>query len=172
VQLFDSWAGALSEDDYREYVMPHSARVLAGVDDVPRIHFGTGTGELLGAMAQAGADVVGVDARTPLDVAAGRVAKADCTTALQGNLDPTLVFAPWEVIERKVRDVLTRGAAGNGHVFNLGHGVLPETDPDVLARIVDLVHRLTADGGELSGTELSGSELSGSERANGGAAGG
>lgn len=172
VQLFDSWAGALSEDDYREYVMPHSARVLAGVGDVPRIHFGTGTGELLGAMAQAGADVVGVDARTPLDVAARRVVEVGCTTALQGNLDPTIVFAPWEVIERRVRDVLARGAAGNGHVFNLGHGVLPETDPDVLARIVDLVHRLTAGGGELSGSKLSGTEPSGSERANGAAAGG
>jgi len=162
VQLFDSWAGALSEDDYREYVMPHSARVLAGVGDVPRIHFGTGTGELLGAMAQAGADVVGVDARTPLDVAAGRVADAGCVAALQGNLDPTIVFAPWEVIERKVRDVLARGAGAAGHVFNLGHGVLPETDPEVLTRIVDLVHRLTADGGEQAGTQVSGlSGLSG-----------
>jgi len=146
VQLFDSWAGALSEDDYREYVQPHSASVLAAVDDVPRIHFGTGTGELLGAMAEAGADVVGVDARTPLDVAARRAGDV----ALQGNLDPTVVFAPWEVIERKVRDVLFRGSAAKGHVFNLGHGVLPETDPGVLSRIVDLVHTLTGEGGELA----------------------
>ncbi|MDD7936858.1 uroporphyrinogen decarboxylase [Actinomycetospora lutea] len=139
VQLFDSWAGALSERDYRELVMPHSARVLAGLADagVPRIHFGVGTGELLGAMGEAGADVVGVDWRVPLDVAAGRVPPG---TALQGNLDPALLFAGPDVVEREVRRILAEGAAAPGHVFNLGHGVLPETDPDALARVVDLVH--------------------------------
>jgi uroporphyrinogen decarboxylase len=138
VQLFDSWAGALSEADYRRYVQRHSAAVLGGLADagVPRIHFGVGTAELLPAMAEAGADVVGVDWRTPLDVAAGRVPGK----ALQGNLDPCVLFAPPEVVETEVRRVLREGAKAPGHVFNLGHGVLPETDPDVLTRVVDLVH--------------------------------
>ena len=137
VQLFDSWAGALSAEDYRRYVLPHSRTVLASVSAVPRIHFGVGTGELLGLMADAGADVVGVDWRIPLDAAATRVPD---TCALQGNLDPAAVFAPWPAVEQRVRDVMQRGRAASGHVFNLGHGVLPDTDPDVLARVVDLVH--------------------------------
>ena len=141
VQLFDSWAGALSEADYRRFVLPHSAAVLAGLADagVPRVHFGVGTGELLGAMAQAGADVVGVDWRTPLDVAAGRVPGL----AVQGNLDPYVLAAPWPVIEAEVRRVLSEGAKAPGYVFNLGHGVPPETDPDVLTRVVALVHEVT-----------------------------
>jgi uroporphyrinogen decarboxylase len=137
VQLFDSWVGALPAQDYRAFVQPHSARVLAGVGDVPRIHFGVGTGELLHDMGAAGADVVGVDWRVPLDEAVRRIGPGK---ALQGNLDPTLVFAPDDVVRRKVHEVLVAGKAAEGHVFNLGHGVLPETDPDVLARIVDLVH--------------------------------
>jgi uroporphyrinogen decarboxylase len=138
VQLFDSWAGALSEADYRRYVMPHSAGVLGALGDrVPRIHFGVGTGHMLGAIAEAGADVVGVDWRTPLDVAATRIGPG---RAVQGNLDPTVLFAPYEVIETEVRRIVVEGAAAPGHVFNLGHGVLPETDPDVLGRVVDLVH--------------------------------
>ncbi|MDQ6649514.1 MAG: uroporphyrinogen decarboxylase [Actinomycetota bacterium] len=139
VQLFDSWVGALPAEDYVRHVLPHSARVLAGLAGlgVPRIHFGVGTGELLGLMGEAGADVVGVDWRVPLDSAAGRVGPG---RALQGNLDPAVLFAPWEVVAAKTRDVLERGKAADGHVFNLGHGVLPETDPDVLARVVDLVH--------------------------------
>ena len=140
VQLFDSWAGALSLRDYRELVLPHSATVLAGLADagVPRIHFGVGTGELLGAMGEAGADVVGVDWRVPLDVAATRVPG----TALQGNLDPAVLFAGPEVVEREVRRILAEADASTapGHVMNLGHGVLPETDPDALMRVVDLVH--------------------------------
>jgi uroporphyrinogen decarboxylase len=139
IQLFDSWVGALSPQDYREYVQPHSTKVLAGVPDVPRIHFGVGTGELLGAMGEAGADVVGVDWRVPLDAAVPRVGPGK---ALQGNLDPTVLFAPWSVIEAKVREIVAAGGAAEGHVFNLGHGVLPETDPDVLTRVVDLVHEL------------------------------
>lgn len=141
VQLFDSWVGALSEQDYRRYVQPHSAWVLAAVADlgVPRIHFGVGTGELLVAMGQAGADVVGVDFRVPLDVAAGRLGP---DYSVQGNLDPSLLFAPWPVIEDRVRQMLTAGQQARGHVANLGHGVLPTTDPDVLARIVDLVHEV------------------------------
>jgi uroporphyrinogen decarboxylase len=142
VQLFDSWAGALSEADYREYVMPHSATVLRGLADagIPRIHFGVGTAELLGAMGEAGADVVGVDWRTPLDVATTRIGP---DKAVQGNLDPAVLFAPWEVVEREVRRVLDEGRAAPGHVFNLGHGVLPETEPDVLTRVVALVHEVS-----------------------------
>jgi uroporphyrinogen decarboxylase len=143
VQLFDSWAGAVSEADYRTFVKPHSATVLQGLADagIPRIHFGVGTGELLGAMGAAGADVVGVDWRTPLDAATRRVGP---DRALQGNLDPCALLAPWEVLEAEVRRVLAEGAAAPGHVFNLGHGVLPETDPDVLTRVVALVHEATA----------------------------
>ncbi|MFZ5872274.1 MAG: uroporphyrinogen decarboxylase [Actinomycetota bacterium] len=139
VQLFDSWAGALPLADYRAFVQPWSARVLDGVADlgVPRIHFGVGTGELLGAMAEAGADVVGVDFRVPLDEATRRVGPG---RALQGNLDPAVVFAPWEAVEPRVLATLEAGRAAEGHVFNLGHGVIPSTDPDVLARVVDLVH--------------------------------
>jgi uroporphyrinogen decarboxylase len=137
VQLFDSWVGALPAADYRAHVQPHSARVLAAVADVPRIHFGVGTGELLHDMGRAGADVVGVDWRVPLSQAVQRIGPGK---AVQGNLDPTLVFAPDEVVVRKVREVLEEGKAAEGHVFNLGHGVLPETDPDVLLRVVELVH--------------------------------
>ena len=137
VQLFDSWVGALPAADYRRFVQPHSARVLAGVADVPRIHFGVGTGELLHDMGQAGADVVGVDWRVPLSDAVQRIGPGK---AVQGNLDPTLVFAPDDVIVRKVRETLEEGKAAEGHVFNLGHGVLPETDPDKLLRVVELVH--------------------------------
>jgi len=137
VQLFDSWVGALPAADYRALVQPHSARVLAGVSDVPRIHFGVGTGELLHDMGAAGADVVGVDWRVPLDEAVRRIGPGK---AVQGNLDPTLVFAPDHVLRGKVREVLEAGKAAEGHVFNLGHGVLPETDPDALKRIVDTVH--------------------------------
>jgi uroporphyrinogen decarboxylase len=142
VQLFDSWAGALSPADYRRYVLPHSTRVFSAlaVLGVPRIHFGVGTGELLGLMGEAGADVVGVDWRVPLDVAADRVGFG---RALQGNLDPSLVFAPWEVLSRAAADVCQRGGAAHGHIFNLGHGVLPTTDPAVLARLVEFVHHET-----------------------------
>lgn len=143
VQLFDSWAGALSEADYRRYVLPHSSAVLQGLAEagVPRIHFGVGTAELLGAMGEAGADVVGVDWRTPLDAATVRIGP---DKAVQGNLDPCVLFAPWSVIEAEVRRIVAEGRVAPGHVFNLGHGVLPETDPDVLRRVVDLVHEVSA----------------------------
>jgi uroporphyrinogen decarboxylase len=137
VQLFDSWVGALPVHRYRESVKPHSARVLAGVPDVPRIHFGVGTGELLRDMGDAGADVVGVDYRLTLEEGARRVGPG---RAVQGNLDPAVVLAPPDVVEREVHAVLRSGQAAEGHVFNLGHGVLPESDPGVLARIVELVH--------------------------------
>jgi uroporphyrinogen decarboxylase len=145
VQLFDSWAGALSEADYRRYVLPHSTAVLAALaaefPDLPKIHFGVGTGELLGAIGEAGADVVGVDWRTPLDVASERIGPR---YAVQGNLDPATLFAPWEVVAAEVRRVLAEGSAAPGHIFNLGHGVMPDTDPDVLTRVVALVHEASA----------------------------
>jgi uroporphyrinogen decarboxylase len=143
VQLFDSWAGALSEADYRQYVQPHSARVLAALAPagVPRIHFGVGTGELLGAMAEAGADVVGVDWRTSLAAAAARVGGG---RALQGNLDPAVLLADPDVVLERADRVLADAAGAPGHVFNLGHGVLPETDPGALTRLVAHVHERTA----------------------------
>jgi len=137
VQLFDSWAGALSERDYRRFVLPHSRAVLAAVPEVPRIHFGVGTGELLRAMAEAGPDVVGVDWRVPLDEAVRRTG-----TPVQGNLDPAVLFADAGSVETEARRIVAEGRSAPGHVFNLGHGVLPETDPDVLTRLVELVHGL------------------------------
>jgi uroporphyrinogen decarboxylase len=145
VQLFDSWAGALAPADYRRSVMSASAKVLDAVSGygVPRIHFGVGTGELLSAMREAGADVVGVDWRIPLDEAVRRLtAEGQAPPAVQGNLDPALLHASWPVIEAEVRRIGQEGRAAAGHVFNLGHGVPPGTDPDVLTRVVDLVHRL------------------------------
>jgi uroporphyrinogen decarboxylase len=143
VQLFDSWAGVLSAADYRRSVLPHSRRIFEALADsgVPRIHFGVGTGELLGLLGEAGADVVGVDWRVPLDEAARRVGPGK---AVQGNLDPAVLLAPWEVIEQRAGEVLQAGRAAAGHVFNLGHGVLPETEPDQLARLTDLVHAASA----------------------------
>jgi uroporphyrinogen decarboxylase len=143
VQLFDSWVGALAPEDYRRRVLPASAKVFAGIADlgVPRIHFGVGTGELLGLMGAAGADVVGVDWRVPLDRAARRVGRGK---ALQGNLDPAVLLAPWEAVAAATRDVLDAARGLDGHVFNLGHGVLPSTDPDSLTRVVELVHAETA----------------------------
>jgi uroporphyrinogen decarboxylase len=140
VQLFDSWAGALSEADYRRHVLPHSASVLGGLASagVPRIHFGVGTSVLLKALGEAGADVVGVDWRTPLDRAVAQIGPG---RSVQGNLDPAALFAPWPALEAEARRVLREGRAAQGHVFNLGHGVLPDTDPDVLTRLVDLIHR-------------------------------
>ncbi len=138
VQLFDSWAGALTPDDYRDHVMPHSAAVLEGAGrlGVPRIHFGVGTGNLLPLMAEAGADVVGIDWRTPLATGIAEVGDR----AVQGNLDPALVFAPTEVMLQRAAQIIEAGRAARGHVFNLGHGVIPSTDPDQLARLTDFVH--------------------------------
>ena len=143
VQLFDSWAGALAPSDYRRSVLPASAKVFRAVagHGVPRIHFGVGTGELLALMGEAGADVVGVDYRVSLTDALTRLGGR---YAVQGNLDPALLFAPWEPLERRVRAIVEEGRAAPGHVFNLGHGVLPDTDPDVLTRVVDLVHEASA----------------------------
>jgi uroporphyrinogen decarboxylase len=143
VQLFDSWAGSLSLDDYRANVLPYSKRIFdaLGPAGVPRIHFGVNTGELLGVMGAAGADVVGVDWRVPLDEAVSRVEPGK---ALQGNLDPAILLAPWPVIEQRAQQVLDRGRTAEGHIFNLGHGVLPDTDPGVLARLTEFVHAASA----------------------------
>ena len=150
LQLFDSWAGALSPADYERFVLPASRRVLSAFEDsgVPRIHFGVNTAELYPLIASAGADVVGVDWRTPLDAARSRV---PAHVGLQGNLDPAIVAAGWGPTEQAVLDVLRRGGGNpggrGGHVFNLGHGVLPETDPETLERVVDLVHSYRPDRG-------------------------
>ncbi|MFB9582300.1 MULTISPECIES: uroporphyrinogen decarboxylase [Streptomyces] len=143
VQLFDSWVGALPPADYRRSVMPASAKVLESVASygVPRIHFGVGTGELLGLMGEAGADVMGVDYRVSLDEAVRRVGPGK---ALQGNLDPAVLFSTPQAVEAKTDEVLAAAAGLEGHVFNLGHGVLPTTDPDALTRLVDYVHTRTA----------------------------
>lgn len=139
VQLFDSWAGNLSLADYDTYVKPHSAEVLDAVADldVPRIHFGVGTGELLHSMSDAGADVVGVDWRVTLETANRRIGG---DKPLQGNLDSTAVFAPTEIMTAKAAQVIESGRAAPGHIFNLGHGVLPATDPDALTRLVEFIH--------------------------------
>jgi uroporphyrinogen decarboxylase len=141
IQVFDSWVGALSPSDYEEFVAPYSARILESVD-VPTIHFGTGTATLLASMAAAGGDVIGLDWRIPLD--RGWVEVGD-DAGVQGNLDPALLLAPWERIEAETRAILGRAGGRPGHVFNLGHGVPPETDPAVLGRLRELVHEATVE---------------------------
>jgi uroporphyrinogen decarboxylase len=143
VQLFDSWVGALSPADYDEFAAPASAHVLSALRDagVPTIHFGTGTSTLLPAMAAAGGDVIGLDWRLPLDEG---WALAGDDRAVQGNLDPAVLLGPWERVEAAARDILARAGGRPGHIFNLGHGVLPPTDPDVLGRLRELVHVETA----------------------------
>jgi len=140
VQLFDSWVGTLSPADYDEFVAPWSARILAAVD-VPTIHFGTGAATLLPSMARAGGDVIGLDWRIALDDGWAAVGEG---RGVQGNLDPATLLGPWERIEAAALDVLARAAGRPGHVFNLGHGVLPRTDPDLLGRLCELVHERTA----------------------------
>ncbi|MGH2447734.1 MAG: uroporphyrinogen decarboxylase [Chloroflexota bacterium] len=136
IQLFDSWAGALSLNDYRRYVLPYSRQVFGAITDVPTIHFATGAGALLRAMAEAGGDAVGVDWRLPIDSAwhdAG-------SRAIQGNLDPLTLLGPWAQVKAEAADILARVGGRPGHVFNLGHGVHPETSPDQLARLAEFVH--------------------------------
>jgi len=142
-QVFDSWVGTLSPAEYEEHALPHSRRIfeaLVGLG-VPLIHFGTQTGELLELMRDAGADVVGVASGTPMDEARRRLGSG---VALQGNLDPAVLLAGWDEVERAARDVIERAGAVPGFIFNLGHGVRPETDPDVLRRLTDFVHEETA----------------------------
>jgi len=141
VQLFDSWVGALNPPDYVAYVRPHVARIFAEVRGAPTIHFGTGTAALLESMTMAGGDVIGVDHRLPLDEAWRRIGH---DRGIQGNLDATRLLAGWEATAAGARDVLRRAANRPGHIFNLGHGVLPDTDPDLLRRLVDLVHAESA----------------------------
>jgi uroporphyrinogen decarboxylase len=142
IQVFDSWVGALAPADYEEFVAPYSARVLAAVD-VPTIHFGTGvTEELLAALARAGGDVIGLDWRLPLDSGWSVVGEE---RGVQGNLDPAVLLGPWERVEDAAIDVLARAGGRPGHIFNLGHGVLPETDPAVLTRLAALVQERTVE---------------------------
>jgi uroporphyrinogen decarboxylase len=141
VQLFDSWVGSLSPGDYAAYVQPHVARIFAAVEGAPTIHFGTGTASLLELMADAGGDVIGVDARQSLDVAWERIG---FDRGIQGNLDATRLLAGWDAAREGALDVLTRAGGRAGHIFNLGHGVLPDTDPALLTRLVELVHAETA----------------------------
>ena len=142
IQLFDSWAGGLSPRDYERFVLPHSAKVfdaMAGYG-VPRVHFGVNTGELLGLMSEVGADVVGVDWRVPLDEAVRRITAAGgAPKPVQGNLDPALLFVGWDAIEPEIDRILAEGRAAPGHIFNLGHGVPPDADPEVLRRITKYV---------------------------------
>jgi uroporphyrinogen decarboxylase len=143
IQVFDSWVGALDPDDYTRFVLPVMRELFDRLADlqVPRIHFGVGTGELLALMREAGADVVGVDWRVPLHEAWERVG---FDVSIQGNLDPAVCLAPWEAVEAKALAVLRRAAGRPGHIFNLGHGVLPDTPVENLQRLVDLVHERTA----------------------------
>ena len=139
IQLFDSWAGSLSPAQYEQFVLPHSQKIFETLStySVPRIHFGVGTGEILHLMSAAGADVVGVDWRVQIDEARKRIGVGK---AVQGNLDPSILGGDWELISEEVIDILERNAGQHGHIFNLGHGVTPEVNPDVLKRVVDLVH--------------------------------
>jgi uroporphyrinogen decarboxylase len=140
IQLFDSWAGALSPDDYSEYALPHSRQVLGNLTSVPVIHFGTGTANLLSGMKQAGGDVIGLDWRTPLDWGWRQVGAG---SAVQGNLDPAALFAPRPELERRVRRVLEQAGSRPGHIFNLGHGILPETPVENVKAVVEMVHEYT-----------------------------
>jgi uroporphyrinogen decarboxylase len=142
VQLFDSWVGTLGRLEYEENVLPYTRRIFEAIKGtgVPTIHFGTGTSGLLEPMASAGAAVVSVDWRIPLDEAWARIGSA---SGIQGNLDPAVLLAPWDVVEREARKVLAFAGDRNGHIFNLGHGVLAETPEDNITRLVELVHRAT-----------------------------
>ena len=148
IQLFDSWAGALSPSAYERFVLPYTTEIFSAIqnEEVPTIHFGVGTGEILHLMASAGSSVMGVDWRTPLDVARDRLGSE---VVLQGNLDPAICFASENAISTEVRNILEKNAGHPGHIFNLGHGVLPETDPKVLERIVEQVHSYPLNSAEM-----------------------
>jgi uroporphyrinogen decarboxylase len=141
IQVFDSWVGALAPADYEEFVAPYSARILASVD-VPTIHFGTGTATLLAAMRDAGGDVIGLDWRIPLDRGWDEIGD---DRGVQGNLDPAVLLGPWDRVEAATRDILERARGRRGHIFNLGHGVLPDTDPAVVTRLTQFVQEATVE---------------------------
>jgi uroporphyrinogen decarboxylase len=141
VQLFDSWAGALTVEDYAEFAAPYSARILGAVD-APTIHFATGAAHLLPSLAATGGDVIGLDWRLPLDEGWELVGD---DRGVQGNLDPAVLLGPWERADRAARAVLERADGRAGHVFNLGHGVLPDTDPAALGRLAELVQEATVE---------------------------
>jgi uroporphyrinogen decarboxylase len=143
IQLFDSWAGCLSPADYRDYVSPYSRAVLEAVrrTGAPSIHFGTGTADLLPLMRQAGGDVIGVDWRTDLDAAWRRIGE---DAAVQGNLDPVTLMAPWPVLEKRAKEIIDRSGLRPGHIFNLGHGILPATPVDAVKRLAEFVHEASA----------------------------
>jgi uroporphyrinogen decarboxylase len=142
IQLFDSWVGVLGPRDYERFVLPHSARIFAEMRTlgIPTIHFGTGAASLLELMAQAGGDLLSLDWRMSLDTAWARIGY---DRGVQGNLDPTVLLAPFEVVEDAALDVIRRAGGRTGHIFNLGHGVLPDTPPESLTRLVDFVHDAT-----------------------------
>jgi uroporphyrinogen decarboxylase len=141
IQVFDSWVGALAPADYEEFVAPYSGRILASVD-VPTIHFGTGTATLLAAMRDAGGDVIGLDWRIPLDRGWDEIGDEQ---GVQGNLDPAVLLGPWDRVEAATRDILERARGRRGHIFNLGHGVLPDTDPAALTRLTQFVQEATVE---------------------------
>ncbi len=138
VQLFDSWVGALSPGDYRQFVLPYSKAIFAAIEPtgVPAIHFGTGTATLLELMKQAGGDVIGIDWRIPIDQAWSRLAN----TAIQGNLDPAIMLTTPQIVEEKAREILARVGSRPGHIFNLGHGILPNTPLENVTRLIETVH--------------------------------
>jgi uroporphyrinogen decarboxylase len=142
VQIFDSWVGCLSPTDYCEFVLPHMCQLFERTAPlrVPRILFGTGTATLLPLMRQAGSEVIGLDWRVPLDEAWQAL---DFAVAVQGNLDPAVLLADWAVVERHTMNILRQAKGKAGHIFNLGHGILPQTDPSIVARLVDFVHEVT-----------------------------
>ncbi len=142
IQLFDSWVGCLSVGDYVEYVMPHVQLIFEGLkrEGVPMIHFGTGTSAMLPQMREAGGDVIGIDWRIHIDEAWATVGH---DVAVQGNLDPLTLFAPLHEIERRVEDILRRAGGRPGHIFNLGHGILPTTPIEHVAATIDMVHKLS-----------------------------
>lgn len=150
IQLFDSWVGCLSPGDYGEYVLPHVQLIFEGLkgEGVPMIHFGTGTASLLRLMREAGGDVIGLDWRVHLDEGWARIGY---DRAVQGNLDPLVLFAPLPEIERRVEDILRRAAGRPGHIFNLGHGILPTTPVDHVAATIEMVHKLSQQGRGLAG---------------------
>jgi uroporphyrinogen decarboxylase len=141
VQLFDSWVGGLGPADYAAFVQPYVRRIFVELDSVPTIHFGTGTAALLELMAEAGGDVIGIDQRVSLAEAWRRIGH---DRGIQGNLDAARLLAGWEATEAGARAVLDDAAGRAGHIFNLGHGVLPQTDPELLRRLVDFVHEQTS----------------------------